>query len=208
MRGITKKQFAAQQGVSPARVSQWVKNKIIFTLPDGSIDPVEGERDLLKNRDASKRVDWEYRIKPQKHNHPRQEGPPHPFTGNIARDFMIMGLIGFYDFFLQKMIPLHLTLFRDLHVEDRSAKGMAVCFAFKTHDLIKEFVEKDLFKRFFLEQTREDIDPALPIGGKKMKTFPPKNFNIEHPKVVKDLLGELGSAWPFEDEKKVSKKKK
>jgi hypothetical protein len=96
MRGITKKQFAVMQKVSPARVSQWTKTKIISTLPDGTIDPIKGERDLLKNRDATKRLDWESsfnrQIRPERIKPPLVEEYEVllPFTEKInGREFLI-----------------------------------------------------------------------------------------------------------------------
>jgi hypothetical protein len=206
VRGISQKQFASQQRISPARVSQWIKSGIISTLSDGSIDPIEAERDLLKNRDGSKRLDWEYRMELPKKN-PNLDGPPPPFTGNYLRDVMIISIVSLYDYFLQGMVRLQLKLLRELGLTEKSAKGVALCFAFSTHDLFKSFVEKDLLKKFLLEKLGEDIDSIQSQhfgSARRVKTFPPKDFQLYHPKVVLDILKELGPDWPFE----VAKKKK
>jgi transcriptional regulator with XRE-family HTH domain len=69
--GITQKDFARQQGVSPARVNQWLRDGIVSResiLPDGSLDPVAASRDVLKNRDPSKRLEYEIRRAESNHS--------------------------------------------------------------------------------------------------------------------------------------------
>lgn len=208
MRGITKKQFAAQQGVSAARVSQWLKSKIISALPDRSIDPIEAERDLLRNRDPSKRFDWEYRTQLSRQNHSPINGldelPP-PFTGNIVRDFGLMALVAFYPYFVEKIIPLQMVLLRELHLADKSAKGACVCFDFMVNKIINSFVREDAFKKFFRVQFGEDIDQfASEVfkGGRQRKISLPHDLDLGHPPIVLSFLKELGPDWPSEPTKK------
>jgi len=201
MRGITKKQFALQQGVSSARVSQWIKSKIISTLPDGSIDPIEGERDLLKNRDASKRIDWEYRIQPQKQNHPGHsdpgpDGPPPPFTGNVFRDALLMGFPVFYKFYGDTMAPIFLKLLTEFcHVAKEEAEELTILFIFKTHEVIQEFLKKDIFEKWLNENLGEDVDnlQSFLTRGPFKSTVPPRSLPImEHPAFILELLKRRG----------------
>ena len=195
MRGITKKQFAAQQKVSPARVSQWVKSGVISTLPDGSIDPIEGERDLLRNRDASKRLDWEasYPHATGK-NFPvadRGDGQPPPYTGHFIRDTVITCLGIFYDYHVSIMGPLYFKLLREVcHVSKESAEDLTILFAFKCHEIIKEFLEKDVFDQWLRKNEGVNLDKLQGelLGKAIPKTFPPRDFSMDHPAFILELL--------------------
>jgi hypothetical protein len=216
MTAISKAEFARQQNLSRARVSQYISSGILrdSILPSGRLDLDVAKRELASKRDALRRL--EYDLCADRGNstpciYPGDpDGPPEPFTGNIIRDFMIMSLISLYDYFLQEMVPLQLKLLRELHVEERTAKGMAICFSFKTHDIFKNFVEKDLFKKFLSKEIGEDIDsiPVHSMRARKVKTFPPEDFKLYHPKVVLDLLKDIGPDWPFDDDHKMKKVKK
>lgn len=212
MRLINQAKFARRRKVSRARVSQWVAEGKI-SLVNGKVDVAAAELALQQNLDPIKRIDYEAS---QETPSPRKDlyedigndKPPKPFTGNILRDTMIMALTSLYEYYLEQMIPLQLNVLQGLHLRKREAKSGAVCFAFKTHDIFKEFVEGDLFKKFLQEQIGENIDSIASqhMRTREMETFPPKDFQLYHPRVILDLLKELGPDWPFTDEKKTNKK--
>jgi len=56
---VSKSEFARLQSVSRQRVSQWIKSEIISVNPDGLINLERATKELLKNRDEGRRIEWQ-----------------------------------------------------------------------------------------------------------------------------------------------------
>jgi len=204
---VTQAEFARQEGVSRARVSQWISKRVIHLQSDGTIDPNEARAELRRNRDESRRIDYEAWAGSRR----GEDGPPPPFTGNLVRDFGMTSLVAFYPFFIERMIPLQMGLFKELHLADKSAKAACVCFAFKVNELIHNFIRKDGLKQFFRDECGEDIDrfsSEVFFNGQRKKIYPCDDFDLEHPPIVQSHLKELGPDWPFDEGEKTAKGKK
>lgn len=197
---VSQRKFAELEGVSRQRVNQWVAQNIISLDLNGKVDVEKAREELRRNRDENKRIDWATSYLTARNDGHR---PPAPFSGTL-RDWVIMGLAVFYPFFIEKMVPMHLELFKMLHVRERDAKGLAVCFAFAVNELTNEFIQKDVFKNFILDAAGEDIDELSDhlFRRKHRKHIRPGRLKLEHPPVISGLLKELGTSWPFKGKKK------
>jgi hypothetical protein len=188
--GISKSAFAKHEGVSKGRVSQWLKSGVITCLPDGSIDPERGEYELSRNRDASKRFDYESRIEQNRFTH--DDGPPPPFTGNIFRDALIMGFPCFYKHIGDTMGPILIKLLTEFcHVPKEEAEETTICLIFTCHEIIQDFLKKDIFNKWLQEKCEESLDglQGIFLGGRVRKSGPPKNLPImTHSEFIIKLL--------------------
>lgn len=63
MKVVRKSEFARMEGLSPGRISQYIRDGILSRclLPDGRLDLEEAKRELRANRDPLKRQDYELR---------------------------------------------------------------------------------------------------------------------------------------------------
>jgi hypothetical protein len=186
---VSQAEFARMENISRARVSQWVKNRTISLELNGKIDPEKAGRELDRNRDAGRRLDYELRTdggRSNSNDYSGPDGPPHPFTGNIMRDMTIISLTFFYEHYLNIMAPILMKIFTELcHVNKECAGEFVVCFGFKTHEIIKELLERDLIGK----KLGTDFDHFYSeISGRRVRTSPPKDFQMEHPETLLKLL--------------------
>ena len=196
MKTVTQAEFGRMQGVSGARVSQWIKNKTISLESNGRIDPDKAKGELLTNLDHAKRIDWEASYSkggPSRHYRVEDpgDGPPPPYTGNIVRDVAITSLAIFYEYYVSIMGPIQLKLLRELcHVAKESAEDLTILFAFKSHEIIREFLERDVFDSWLKKNEGVGIDKLQGelLGKAIPKTFPPRDFSMDHPAFIVELL--------------------
>ena len=177
--GISKSEFAELQGVSKGRVSQWLKSGVISSLPDGSIDQEEAEYEVSRNLDPNKRLDYKSRIDQNRFSH--DDGPPTPFTGNIFRDALIMGFPCFYKHFGDTMGPILIKLLTEFcHVPKEEAEETTICLIFTCHEIIQDFLKKDIFNKWLQEKCEESLDglQGIFLGRRVRRSGPPKNLPI------------------------------
>ena len=189
METISQADFSRMQGVSRARVSQWIKDGTISLELDGRIDPAKAGDELEKNLDLGKRLDWETSSIAQARE--GRDGPPHPFTGNLVKDMTITTLTFFYEHYINIMVPILLKLFMEnFHADKESAQEAVICFGFKAHEIVKNFLEKDIFDKRLRSLVGIGIDQFWgEISGRKMqRTSPPKHFRMGHPEALLKLL--------------------